>query len=128
MKIIVDNREQRPLDFNCETVKGTLPVGDYGALFFNSSRFSVIFERKSIGDLFGTLSQGYSRFKKEIERARKAGITLVIVIEGTKDEILKGYKHSQRNDCSIVLQLKPFMSDTELNIYTLKIERICLNI
>jgi ERCC4-type nuclease len=65
----------------------------------------VVFERKSINDLFGTLSQGYDRFKREIESAKKLGIHLIIIIEGGLSKILRGCPHSQRTPISIVYQL-----------------------
>ena len=67
MTIIIDNREQKPLEFSVPTKRGTLAVGDYRAEFSDGSVSQVVFERKSINDLYGTLSKGYSRFKREIE-------------------------------------------------------------
>ena len=62
-------------------------------------------ERKSIGDLYGTLSQGYDRFKREILKAAENKITLVIIIEGSLRRVLAGYRNSQRTPISIVYQL-----------------------
>lgn len=48
------------------------------------------FERKSIPDLFGTLTKGYPRFKKEINRAKEDRVQLIIIIEGNLSTIQKG--------------------------------------
>tara|TARA_R110000868_G_scaffold111883_1_gene301750 strand:+ start:2326 stop:2760 length:435 start_codon:yes stop_codon:yes gene_type:complete len=106
MIIIVDSREQRPLVFKCEIIKKGLKFGDYGALFSPDYNYPVIFERKNIADLFGTLTQGYDRFRREIDRAEKAKVKLVIAIEGTKEKVLEGYKHSKRDPASIIKQLE----------------------
>lgn len=105
MVIEIDSREQLPLVFKCETIRSCLKCGDYGAIFSENYQHNVVFERKSIGDLFGTLSQGYSRFKREIERSKENNITLVIIVEATREKILEGYKHSKRNGSSILIQL-----------------------
>lgn len=105
-RIIIDSREQRPLLFRMESKVDCLSVGDYGIIFEDGYRYPLNFERKGKGDLFSTLSQGYSRFKKCIERAKEQDVKLVIVIEGTKERILKGHSHSMRNGISIVLQLE----------------------
>lgn len=108
MKILIDTREQKPLVFNHKfitsvEVKG-LNVGDYGAM---SSEFlhPVVFERKSINDLYGTLSQGYERFKKEIERAKEQNTKIIIIVEGSLKRILMGTAFSKRTPESIIYQL-----------------------
>lgn len=85
MNIFIDTREQRPL-FNLSNgkasknffAKKTLNVGDYTTDKLHG-KFHV--ERKSPGDLYGTLLGGHTRFRKELYRARDQGITLVMVIE-----------------------------------------------
>ena len=62
----------------------------------NGKQSKVIIERKSLGDLFGTLTSGYTRFRKEIERARKGGVSLVICVEGSYKKVRNGYKHCKR--------------------------------
>jgi len=95
--ILKDTREKKGLEFSHPdilfTKKFKLGVGDYCIQFFDQSIPPVIFERKSICDLFGTLTGDYSRFKQEVVRATEAGITLIVIIEGTFDKVLKGYKH-----------------------------------
>lgn len=85
--------------------RATLPVGDYACELNPTFRIPVVFERKSLGDLFGTLTQGYERFKRELEKAKELNIKVIIIIEGTLTKVLKGYKHSQRPGISIIKQL-----------------------
>ena len=56
-------------------------------------------------NLFNTLSSGYDRFKREIEKAKGLDLKLIIVIESTLTEILWGTKHSQRSGISVLRQL-----------------------
>lgn len=106
MVILVDSREQRPLVFKCETERKCLKFGDYGANFSAEYQYPVVFERKSVADLYGSLTFGYDRLRKCFERSEKSGFKLVIVIEGTKEKVLEGYKHSSREPKSIIKQLE----------------------
>ena len=38
-------------------------------------------ERKSITDFIGTMSGGYERFKREVERAREQDAKLIVLVE-----------------------------------------------
>lgn len=78
IKIFVDTREQRPLNFkNSESLK--LDIGDYavGGEFYNYTHV----DRKSFGDFCGTMSTGFKRFCRELARCRSIGCYLFIVIE-----------------------------------------------
>jgi len=79
MKLIVDSREQRPL-FEGELKEGLL-VGDY-----TTQRLWGLYhiERKSLSDLYGTMTKGNVRFHNCIIRANANGIRLVMVVEGSK--------------------------------------------
>lgn len=110
MKIIIDSREQRPLTFGCDWLRKKLHVGDYCASFKDDHLHDTVFERKSIGDLFTTLTFGYDRFRREINRAEIAKTRLIIVVEGTKEKVLKGYDHSARDPESIIKQLETIKS------------------
>lgn len=106
MKIIVDSREQRPLTFGCDWERKGLPVADYGCSFKDNHLHNVLFERKSCNDLYGSLTQGYERFKRMFLKAADKGLTVIICIEGTKDKVLKGVSHSARDPESIIKQLE----------------------
>lgn len=75
LKILTDTREQLPL---WKDNKVTLNTGDY-----TTSKLHGYFhiERKSPGDLYGTLLKGHSRFRREIFRARDREVTLSVYIE-----------------------------------------------
>lgn len=78
--ISIDSREQKPLAFNIDSKDQKLAFGDYGFLeekFFNN----VFYERKSIQDLWGTMSKGYERFKKEVERAKLTNASIIVIVE-----------------------------------------------
>ena len=80
-------------------------MGDYSCRFDDGHIPPVVFERKSINDLYGTLSAGYTRFKDEIGRSEKLSIRLIIIVEGSLRRILAGCNKSQRTPISIVYQL-----------------------
>jgi ERCC4-type nuclease len=91
MQILTDTREQLPYWPN----KVTLIVGDYTTKkLFN--KFHI--ERKSLADLYGTLTKGNNRFKYELFRAAYNNIELEVYVEGTlKDFINKKFpKGSER--------------------------------
>ena len=113
MVIYTDSREQRPLKFMIddivEEVKvAKLEVGDYTARYRDGSFSPIVFERKSIGDLFSTLAnqRNHSRFNKEILRAKELGIKLVFAIEGMSDEIETGVPHSKVEGIRIIRSLQ----------------------
>lgn len=83
MQVIVDSREQNPFWTGRFCFKTALNVGDY-TTYELLNKFHV--ERKSLVDLYGTITKGNVRFKKEILRAKHAGIRLEVVIEGTKKD------------------------------------------
>ena len=109
MLIIQDTREQKPLEFTHAYITNTLvqklDVGDYGCEFKDGYRPPIYFDRKSIGDLYGTMGKGYPRFKKCIIRARDTGKTLFIITEGTLGKVGSGYSRSQIKGSSMLLKL-----------------------
>lgn len=111
MKILTDTREQTPLDFEVgthnitEVKRVALSVGDYMAEFEDGYRPSFSFERKSIGDLFGTMTAGYERFKKEMQRAKEARIKLFLIVEAGLSDVYSGYEHSSWDGESMVKKI-----------------------
>ena len=77
--ICIDTREQKPLKFNLPTEIKTLSYGDYCSN--KADQDKIYIERKSITDFIGTMSGGYERFTKEVERARADGCQLIVVVE-----------------------------------------------
>ena len=106
MIILQDTREQTPLEFFFTPISDVreekLNIGDYGCEFEDGTKSKYYFERKGIADLYGTLGQGYKRFKKEIERARQTDSILILIIEGTFSEVNQGYEYSQIEGKSIL--------------------------
>lgn len=84
MTIFIDTREQLPINQVARPrtwvsyVKRTLSVGDYTT---DKLLKKFVIERKSPQDLYGTLTKGHRRFRKELGRAEKANILLVIYVE-----------------------------------------------
>ena len=76
-KIIIDRREQHFYLFkNIPWEWGTLQTGDYSIKGYENL---VTVERKSIDDLFGTLSSGRERFFNEIERMKLFDLAVIMV-------------------------------------------------
>ena len=86
--LIVDSREQKPLWSH--TQRTTMLVGDYTTCVL---QHCFVVERKSPQDLYGTLTKGHSRFRRQILRAQDHGITMVVYVESSRaDFIAKKFK------------------------------------
>ena len=110
MIILQDTREQQPLKFKTDNVLTevmieTLSVGDYSVRYTNGLSCPVVFERKSLTDLYGTMTGGYPRFKREIQRAKDNKLELVLIIEGTLTEVQAGVKYSRWDGSSMIKKL-----------------------
>ena len=80
MTIVIDTREQQPWSFGdyAEVKRGTLLAGDYAV----EGDLGFAVERKSLNDFVGTVSSGWARFRREIEKARELGFpAFPIVVE-----------------------------------------------
>jgi ERCC4-type nuclease len=74
--ITIDTREQKPIKLvNYDIINEKLDFGDY------SCDGILAVERKSLSDLVSTLSSGFDRFNREVERAKLAGGYIVVVTE-----------------------------------------------
>ena len=95
--VLCDSREQIPLKFNrykdvsWEQVEG-LPFGDYWGVI-DGKVSNTVFERKSKGDLWGTMTKGYERFKREFNRSIKAGSRMVLIVECPISNVHKGHSY-----------------------------------
>lgn len=97
LTIRVDTREQDPFTFASvnmpvlpfTVVRGTLRTGDYAddARVDLPPAEQAVVERKSLADLYGTMSRGRERFERECERLAEFGHA-ALVIEATWAEIL----------------------------------------
>lgn len=88
-RILIDTREQNPLEFSIPTEVICLKYGDYS---WSDTIYSdkCVIERKSVADFWGTMCGGFDRFKREIERASLDGAHLTVLVEGTMDDVKNG--------------------------------------
>lgn len=85
--VVIDTREQRPLDLPCPSTRGTLRSADYGLPASHDQGIYV--ERKSLTDMVGTLSDretrpgdsNLARFTRELERVTEIGAYVVMLVE-----------------------------------------------
>lgn len=82
MIILVDTREQLPY---WPTIRATLVVGDYTTQKL-LNKFHI--ERKSLQDLYGTLTSGNNRFKYELFRAAYHCIRIEVYVEGSRADFI----------------------------------------
>jgi hypothetical protein len=84
IEVVVDTREQKPLDFvNPRVMK--LDFGDYTTTGDNYTKTFV--DRKSESDFKSTMSTGFDRFKRELERAKDFNSYLYIITESSIEKI-----------------------------------------
>lgn len=94
LRIVVDTREQRPYQFekyDVEAIRHTLKTGDYSLAGYEDR---VAFERKSLDDLIGCLTNGRDRFERELARAKELDFFAVIV-EASMEDVAKGRYRSE---------------------------------
>lgn len=78
-EIIVDSREQQPLNLKgVKTVSHSLSFGDYAIV---GRENNLVVERKSLPDLVSSCVKNYERFRKEFERAKTSGATMIVLCE-----------------------------------------------
>lgn len=100
-KLIVDTREKEALKFGevtgVEIVRGTLSVGDYGAVHVGESgeerSDEAVVERKSVADLFNSFTARYDEERAKIIRAKEAGLQYILAIEAPILEVRKGHSY-----------------------------------
>ena len=119
--MLIDTREQHPLVFPADptltgVIEETLPVGDYQPAFEDGTRPPIVFERKSVTDLAGTLTKGYDRFKAELLRAQEAGLTLMVIVEDSLTEVRRGAPYSQESGESLLQRCFTLMVKYHLQI------------
>ena len=100
--IIVDSREQSPLPITFPTVTSGLPTGDYSAVGMETD-FTI--ERKSLSDLYGSLTSGRERFTRELQRMRGYAFARLLIV-GSVHEIEQGAaRHRGINPLSVLNSL-----------------------
>ena len=102
--LLVDSREQLPLDFkegvfDKVEVEG-LAFADYhcqyifGETIDDQRTIPIVFERKTLPDLFNTVTRGHDRFKRMLDKVREADYEAVLLIEGSMRDVVNGTEHS----------------------------------
>ena len=85
--VIVDSREQHPLDLHpLTTVAGTLTTGDYSVA---GLEHHIAIERKSLPDLLGCVGTSRERFDREVQRLLAYPVR-ALVVEATWSDIEAG--------------------------------------
>jgi hypothetical protein len=79
------------------TMKANLETGDYS---ISGMGHMIAVERKSIEDLFGTLSAGRDRFENELDRLNRMDFG-VVVVEGDWHRVMRGLPDRRVNPQSI---------------------------
>ena len=85
-EIIVDTREQKPLNINYGTRREGLKFADY---WLDKEGNDCYVERKETKDFIGTFSGGYERFCREMDRAKEQDAYVVVVVENSLDNMMK---------------------------------------
>jgi hypothetical protein len=85
-EIVVDTREQKPLNINYETRREGLKFADY---WLDREDNKCYVERKETKDFIGTFTGGCDRFSRELERAEEQGAYVVVVVENSLDNMMK---------------------------------------
>jgi len=119
--IIIDTREQKPYEFESDTLTSKLNTGDYSILGLTDK---VTVERKSLSDFLGCLfphkknkNGGWVRFEKELIRMQEFEYAC-IVIETTWKKIVGGnYGHSKANPSSVIGKIMKITVDMGIPIY-----------
>ncbi len=100
--IIVDTREQTPLPITFRTITSGLSTGDYSVVGLEDD-FTV--ERKSLSDLYGSLTSGRERFSRELQRMRAFSFARLLIV-GSVHEIEQGAaRHRGMNPKSVIHSL-----------------------
>ena len=91
LTILIDTREQRPFRFapDTPTRRACLPVGDYTILGLEDR---ITIERKSLGDLLGSLTHDRPRFLRELEAMRRFQFAALMVEASWSDILLRRYR------------------------------------
>lgn len=105
LDIVIDTREQNPFSFPVHLArcyrKG-LKAGDY-ALLGDELNFAI--ERKSLDDFTGTISRGWNRFLREIDRMKLLKFpSKIIIVEADMREFCFGNNYEPQHQNRITPQ------------------------
>jgi DNA excision repair protein ERCC-4 len=106
--IIIDTREQLPYAFSSgvKTVVAGLPYGDYSLAGLEQE---IVIERKSLGDLLGSITRERERFERELKALRTYRLA-VLMIEADWGSILTGNYRAAVSPAAVIGSLMAFVS------------------
>jgi len=113
MKILVDSREKLPYTFSTPTETATLPTGDYSIA---GATHLISIERKTPGDLIGSLTRHRERFERELHR----GMALqyfALVVESSLMSLSSGHYTSMMKPAAAIQSLLAFSVRYDLPIF-----------
>lgn len=110
--IIIDTREQLPYSFP-ESKRARLATGDYS---LEGLENKVAVERKSKGDLFGSLGGGRDRFQREFERMARMDYAAVVV-EANLTDLLIAPERSRMSPRAVINSLVAWGIRYRVQIY-----------
>lgn len=102
--IIIDTREQKPYTFKgYKVVRKALKAGDYS---LSNRQALVLIERKSLPDLFGTLTRkgNFERFVKELEKLKFAKYAF-LMLDCSPAHVHTGFSYSNANGGAVLDKL-----------------------
>ena len=79
----------------------TLLFGDYTAEV-DGHRLPIVVERKSLPDLFATMTRGYTRFRQELFLARESQVKMLLGVEASLLVVYDGIPYSDFSGASCV--------------------------
>lgn len=127
--VVIDSREQLPYEFSGMTDAKTsdalvvpvtskgLPSGDYSLDGYESA---IAIERKSLEDLYGSVTHGRERFEREIGRLNEGYKFAAVVIEASHDEIL----HPEKYDPAWSNRTKPASVEGTVVAWSIRYPRV----
>ena len=104
--IVCDSREHRPFEFSSavRVERRALAAGDYSLAGLEDR---VVVERKTLGDLLGSITHGRERFVKELRQLRAFSLA-VLMIEADWSTILAGDYRADVAPSAVVGSLMAF--------------------
>jgi DNA excision repair protein ERCC-4 len=106
--IMVDSREKLPYQFSSgvKTAVAGLPFGDYSLAGLEQE---IVIERKSLGDLLGSITTGRKAFERELKALRTYRLA-VLMIEADWGSILLGNYRAAVSPAAVIGSLMAFAS------------------
>jgi len=97
IRLKVDSREQSALEFRKgvfdEIVTEGLPWADYWCEI-DGATVPLVIERKSLSDLWGTMTKGHDRFIVEVNKCILASYHMILGIEASMQTVWQGFPRS----------------------------------